>query len=124
MACPEARLKGFIELMVGHVLPELGGNCSFQDIAQERKVGDWSMVMQVVWVQTWLLEDGGDRSCFEDGQNLSDSRDELIMSTIRGHRASREDFTRVVGVGSKEQVEAFALETNLATEIEKEEGEH
>ena len=33
MACPEARLKGFIELMVGHVLLELGGNCSFQDFA-------------------------------------------------------------------------------------------
>ena len=33
MACPEARLKGFIELMVGHALLELGGNCSFQDFA-------------------------------------------------------------------------------------------
>ena len=32
-ACPEARVKGFIELMVGHVLMELGGNCSFQDFA-------------------------------------------------------------------------------------------
>ena len=28
------------------------------------------------------------------------------------------DFTRVIGIGSKEQVEAFAWETNLATEIE------
>ena len=40
------------------------------------------------------------------------------MSTMRGHRAGREDFTRVVGMGSREQVEALAWETNLATEIE------
>ena len=45
MACPEARLKGFIELMGGHVLLELGSNCSFQDFAQERKVGNWLVVM-------------------------------------------------------------------------------
>ena len=49
---------------------------------------------------------------------MPDSRDELIMSIMRGHRAGREDFTRVVGMGSREQVEAFAWETNLATEIE------
>ena len=49
---------------------------------------------------------------------MPDSRDELIMSTMRGHRAGREDFTRVVGMGSREQVEALAWETNLATEIE------
>ena len=60
MACPETRLKGFIELMVGHVLLELGSNCSFQDFAQERKVKDMPVVMSVIWVQTWLLEDGGD----------------------------------------------------------------
>ena len=39
MACPETSLKGFIELMAGHVLMELGGNCSFQDFAQERMIG-------------------------------------------------------------------------------------
>ena len=45
MACPEARLKGFAELMVGHVLLELGGSCSFQDFAQKGKVGDWSVAV-------------------------------------------------------------------------------
>ena len=59
---------------------------------------------------------------------MPDSRDELIISIMRGHRAGSEDFTRVVGMGSREQVEAFAWETNLATEIEstgeKEEREH
>ena len=59
---------------------------------------------------------------------MPDSSDELIMSTMRGNGASREDFTRVVGMGSKEQVEAFAWETNFATEMEsigeKEEREH
>lgn len=29
MVCSEARLKGIIELMVRHVLMELGRNCSF-----------------------------------------------------------------------------------------------
>ena len=29
MACLETRLNGFIELMIGHVLMELRGNCSF-----------------------------------------------------------------------------------------------
>lgn len=28
------------ELMVGHVLTESGGNCSFQDFAEKMKVGD------------------------------------------------------------------------------------
>ena len=45
MLCPETRLKGFIELMVGHVLLELGSNCSFKDFAKERKVGDWPVVI-------------------------------------------------------------------------------
>ena len=35
---------------------------------------------------------------------MPDSRDELIMSTMRGQRASSEDFTRVIGTGSREQV--------------------
>ena len=30
VVCPEARLKGFIELTVGHVLLELGKHCSFR----------------------------------------------------------------------------------------------
>lgn len=29
VVCSETRLKGFVELIVGHVLMELGGNCSF-----------------------------------------------------------------------------------------------
>ena len=48
---------------------------------------------------------------------MPDSRDELIMSTMRGHRANREDFIRVVGMGSREQVEDFAWETK-ATAVE------
>ena len=44
-------------------------------------------------------------------------RDELIMSIMRGHRTGREDFNRVVGIWSSEQVEAFAWETNLTTKI-------
>ena len=48
---------------------------------------------------------------------MPDCRDELIMSIMRGHKAGREDFTRVFGMGSREQVEALAWETNLATEI-------
>ena len=31
VVCSEARLKGFIELMVGHVLMELDSNCSFEE---------------------------------------------------------------------------------------------
>ena len=45
MACPEARLKGFIALMVRPVLMELGGNCSLQDFSWERKVGDWPVAV-------------------------------------------------------------------------------
>lgn len=56
MVRSETRLKGFIELMVGHVLVELGGGCSFQDFAQEIKV----VVVGILWVQTWLFEGGCD----------------------------------------------------------------
>lgn len=34
----EARLKGFRELIVGHVLTELGSNCSFQDLLRKRRL--------------------------------------------------------------------------------------
>ena len=33
---------------------------------------------------------------------MPDSRDEFIISIMRGHRAGSEDFTRVVGMGSRE----------------------
>ena len=59
---------------------------------------------------------------------MPDCRDELIMATMRGQWASRVDFTRVAGMGSREQVEAFTWETISATDIEctgeKEEREH
>jgi len=34
----EARLEGFVELMKCHVVLQLCGNCSFQDLAQEWEV--------------------------------------------------------------------------------------
>jgi len=43
------------------------------------------------------------------------SREELIMSTMVGHRTGRQALTRAVGMGSSEQVEALALVTSLVT---------
>ena len=60
MVGSEARLKGFIEVMVGHLVLELGGNYSFQEFAEERKVGDRPVVVQIFRVQTRLLEDRSD----------------------------------------------------------------
>ena len=41
------RLK---ELTVGHVVLKMGSHCSFQDFAEERQVGDWTIVVGVVRV--------------------------------------------------------------------------
>ena len=56
MVDSEAGLKGFVELMVGHVLVELCGNCSFHDFAEERKVGDRTVIIEVIRVQSWFFE--------------------------------------------------------------------
>ena len=40
-----ARLKGFIELMDGHVLVKLVGNSPLKDFAEEGMVGDWLVVI-------------------------------------------------------------------------------
>lgn len=63
----EAGLKRLIELMVGHMLMKLGGHCSFQDFTKERKVGDRAVIVELVGVETGLLEDGCDGGCFEAG---------------------------------------------------------
>lgn len=60
MVGPVGRLKGFIELMVGHVMVELVGDCSFQDFTKEGKVGDWPVVVKVSWVKSGFLQNGGD----------------------------------------------------------------
>ena len=62
-----ARLEGLKEFMDGHVLMKLCCYRSFQGLAEERKVGNWPVVVEVIRVQTRLLQDGGDRSNFEAG---------------------------------------------------------
>lgn len=57
--------------MVGQMLVKLDGNCSFQGFTQERKVGDWPIVVKLLGVQTRLFEDGSDGGCFEAGGNCS-----------------------------------------------------
>ena len=52
-----AGLEDLIELMVGQVLMELRGHCSFQNLTVERKVGNWPVVVKVNRVQSRLFED-------------------------------------------------------------------
>lgn len=65
----ETRLQGFKELMVGHMLLELGRHCPFQDFAEERKVGDRTVVVGVVRVQTRFFQGGDHSSSFEAGRH-------------------------------------------------------
>ena len=51
--------------MVGQVLMELGSHCSFQDLAEERKVGDRPKVVEVIRVQTRLFQDRSDGGHFK-----------------------------------------------------------
>ena len=46
---------------------------------------------------------------------VPDWREVLMMSVMRGERVGRQAFTRAVGMGSREQVEALASEASLAT---------
>lgn len=63
----EARLEGFKELMVGHVLLELSSCCSFQNFIEEGKVGDRAVVAGVIRVQTRLFKCGDHHNSFEAG---------------------------------------------------------
>lgn len=58
MVFSEARLKGFIEFKAGHVFLELVSHCSFQNLTQEWQVRNWTIVVEVVQVQTRLLQNG------------------------------------------------------------------
>ena len=53
-----ARLKCLVELLVGQVLMELGGHCSFQDFTVKWKVRDWAVIIEVSRVESGLFEDG------------------------------------------------------------------
>lgn len=44
-----------------------------------------------------------------------DVKEELMMSTMRGHKAGKQALTKVEGMGSREQEEGLASETNLVT---------
>ena len=46
---------------------------------------------------------------------MPDSKEELMMSTMMGHRGGMQALTKAVGMGSREQVEALALVTSLVT---------
>lgn len=88
--------------VVGHVLLELGGNCSFQDLTKKRKVGDWLVIGEVIQVETWLEE-------------LIMSNLKLLMSTMMGHGEVRHALNKEVTMGSREQAEALALVTSFTT---------
>lgn len=53
--------------MVGQMLMELARHCSFQDLTEERKVGDRPKVFEVISVQTRLLQNGSDGGDFKTG---------------------------------------------------------
>jgi len=61
----EDRLKGFIEIILRHVMMKLGSNCSFQNFTHKGKVGDRTVVIEVSRVHTGLFENRGNYSCFE-----------------------------------------------------------
>lgn len=66
---------------------DLGGHCPFQGLAQERKVGDWPVVIGVVGVETEFLEGGSDGSRFESGRNNT----RLKREVNDGDRTGAED---------------------------------
>lgn len=55
--------------MVGQMFMKLDSYCSFQNLAEERKVGDRPEIAEVVGVQTRFLQDRGDGGSFETGGN-------------------------------------------------------
>lgn len=92
-------LESLKELMVGHMLVELGGDCSFQDFAEERKVGDWPMVVQIIRVQTRLFEDRSDRGGFETGGYRSGSEGEVDDVNHKGAYCGQAGFDQGSGQG-------------------------
>ena len=82
----KAGLERFKELMVGHVVLELGSHCSFQDLTQEGKVGDRAVIVGVIWVQGRLFD------CWYHGGHLKlegttpELSEALTMVTTAGQR--------------------------------------
>lgn len=62
------------------------------------------------------------------GGTIPETMEEFIMSVMKGQRVGRQVLTKKVGMGSREQEEGLAFETNLVTSAastgEKEEREH
>ena len=44
---------------------KLGGNSTFKDFTEEREVGDGAVVIKVIWVPAWLLQNGRDGGHFK-----------------------------------------------------------
>ena len=58
-------MEGFIEVIVVKVGFELGGNGTFEYFGEKWEIGDGTVVVGGVGVETRFLEDGGDGSQFE-----------------------------------------------------------
>lgn len=113
MLFSETRLIGFVEVVIRHVFLELVSHSDILlrngrlDIGQNflsssvSRLGDFRMGV----TEAVLKEEG----------TKPDTTEELIMSTIRGHRAGKHAFSRAQGMGSREHVEGFVSETNLVT---------
>ncbi len=96
---------------------------------EERKVGDWPVVVEVIEVQINLFEDGLTEAILRLVGTVPDCRDELIMSIMMGQGEGRQAFTSAMGKGFREQVKALALVTNsvirvASTWVKGERGRH
>lgn len=56
--CSETKLEEFIEIIVGYVLMELCGHCSFYAFVKEGKVRDWWIIVMILRFQTSFLRMG------------------------------------------------------------------
>ena len=56
------RLQGVGEMVEADMIYQLLADDLFQDFAQKRKVGYWPIVLKIVFVLRWLLQDWGNHT--------------------------------------------------------------
>ena len=63
------RLKGLLEVVLRHVIIQLGSNHTLNQLRQVRQVGYWAIIVEDFYIEVVFLQDGGQLCLFETGRN-------------------------------------------------------
>ena len=87
---------------------ELGSHCSFQYFAEEREVGDWTIVVGSSGYEPGLLRVGMTATILKLDGTPPEARDAFMMFSTCLQKMGRQALTRLVGIRSRLMAEVLA----------------